>query len=156
GFVKGFYDRPVDGEPSGGGRVTELVARPLVSVLFPHLAPFVQPLAGEYGGRRALLEQVPFTGGYGVELGLLVDLAARFGTAGMAQVDLGVRVHRNRSLEDLGPQATVILQTALARVSAGLAPDVATLTRPGREPVEVSAPVLPPMAEVPGYARRSA
>lgn len=154
--VKGFYDRPVDGEATGGGRVTELLARPVVSLLFPALAPIVQPLAGEYGGRRRVLERLPFTGGYGVELGLLADLAARFGTAGLAQVDLGVRIHRNRPLEDLGPQAAVILRAALERVAPELVAEPATLVRPGREPVEVRAPVLPPMVEVPGYARRSA
>lgn len=154
--VKGFYDRPVDGEPTGGGRVTELLARPLVSLLFPALAPIVQPLAGEYGGRRRVLEQLPFTGGYGVELGLLADLATRFGTGGLAQVDLGVRVHRNRPLEDLGPQAAVILRAALERAAPGLVADPATLARPEREPVEVRAPLLPPMVDVPGYGRRTA
>lgn len=157
GFVKGFYDRPLHDESRGGGRVTELVARPLVSLLFPQLASIVQPLAGEYGGRREILESLPFTGGYGVELGLLIDLAAGPGIGVLAQVDLGVRVHRNRPLEDLGPQAAVILQTALGRVAPGLVPDTAVLHRPGLDAVRVTAPVYPPMLEIPGYrARESA
>src|SRR5256886_3810141 len=79
GFVKGYYRRPLHGEGTGGGRVTELMARPVISALFPHLAGFVQPLAGEYAGRRSLLETVPFVEGWGVEIGLLVDLVATFG-----------------------------------------------------------------------------
>jgi len=124
-FVKGYYERP-DGSgggppaPSGGGRVTELVARPLISYLFPHLAGIVQPLGGEYAGRRAALEAVPFVQGWGVELGLLVDLARRHGVDALAQVDLGVRCHRSRPLADLGPQAMAVMVTALRR--AGLDP----------------------------------
>ena len=114
-FVKAFYERPAHGRAGEGGRVTELVARPLLAALFPHLAGFEQPLAGEYAGRRALLERLPFVQGWGVELGLLVDVAALAGTAAMAQVDLGVRVHRNRPLDELVPQAEDVLRTALAR-----------------------------------------
>ena len=115
GFVKGYYRRPLDGQPTGGGRVTELMARPLISALFPHLARFVQPLAGEYAGRRALLEAVPFVEGWGVELGLLIDLVARFGDSAAAQADLDVREHRNRPLDELGPPAMAILVTGLRR-----------------------------------------
>ena len=96
GFVKGFYQRPVDGQARGGGRVTELVARPLLTMAFPHLAGVIQPLSGEYGGRRRVLEQVPFVEGYGVDIGLLIDISGRFGVGAIAQVDLGERVHRNR------------------------------------------------------------
>ena len=110
-FVKGFYDRPVDGSPHGGGRVTELMARPVIAALFPHLASIVQPLSGEYAGRRSLLERLPFVQGYGVDLGLLIDIADAEGTEAIAQVDLGLRRHRNRSLEELGPQALAVLQT---------------------------------------------
>lgn len=113
GFVKGTYERPHD-----GGRVTELVARPLVSVLFPHLAGFGQPLGGEFAGTRAVLELVPFVQGYGVDLALLVDVAAGIGLDAMAQVDLGRRVHRNRPLSELRPQAEAVLRAALHR--AGL------------------------------------
>ena len=158
-FVKGYYRRPLHGEPTGGGRVTELVARPLLSVLFPELAGFIQPLSGEYAGRRSLLEQVPFVEGWGVEIGLLVDIVRSVGLGGTAQVDLGVREHRNRPLDDLGPQATAILVTALRR--AGLitghatAGDHATLTRftEAFEPTAVSVEVRerPPIASIPAY-----
>ncbi|MBK5223423.1 MAG: glucosyl-3-phosphoglycerate synthase [Acidimicrobiia bacterium] len=148
GFVKGFYDRPIDHHDSGGGRVTELVARPLVSMLFPHLSPIVQPLAGEYGGRRDVLEQVPFAGGYGVELGLLIDIAARFGTLAIGQVDLGRRIHRNRPLDELGPQAAAIMFTALQRADPGLAVEPAVLTRPGVEPAVIDHSQMPPVAQL--------
>jgi glucosyl-3-phosphoglycerate synthase len=115
GFVKGFYRRPLFGEPHGGGRVTELMARPVLSALFPHLTGFVQPLAGEYAGRRELLEAVPFVEGWGVELALLIDLAEQFGIEALDQRDLGVREHRNRQLDQLAPQAMAVLLTALRR-----------------------------------------
>ena len=111
-FVKGYYERPLDGRPGEGGRVTELMARPLISVFFPHLAGLHQPLAGECAARRDVLEAVPFVGGYGVDLGLLIDVTERFGTAGLVQCDLGERVHRNRPLAELGVQALAILQLA--------------------------------------------
>src|SRR3954468_14228019 len=105
-YVKGCYTRPltVDGEhrPAGGGRVTELTARPLLNALWPELAGFVQPLGGEYAGRRSALEQVPFVSGYGVEAGLLIDLLALGGLGSLAQVDLGVRRHVSQSEEALG------------------------------------------------------
>jgi glucosyl-3-phosphoglycerate synthase len=120
GFVKAAYDRTVSvdrhGVPLGGGRVTELVARPLLNAHWPLLAGFVQPLAGEYAARRDVLAQVPFACGYGVELGLLVDVLDVVGLAGMAQVDLGARVHRNRPDDELGPMAAAIWQTAAARL----------------------------------------
>ncbi|MGH9090404.1 MAG: glucosyl-3-phosphoglycerate synthase [Acidimicrobiales bacterium] len=119
-LVKGFYARPLHGRPTGGGRVTELMARPLIEVLFPHLAGVRQPLAGETAAPRAVLEKVELADGYGVELALLVDVAARHGVGAVAQVDLGVRVHRNRPLEELRPQAVDVLRAALDR--AGLRP----------------------------------
>jgi glucosyl-3-phosphoglycerate synthase len=155
GLVKGYYRRPLHGEPSGGGRVTELVARPVLSALFPHLAHIVQPLGGEYAGRRELLEAVPFVEGWGVELGLLVDVAEHFGVATIAQCDLGVREHRNRPLEDLAPQAMAVLLTALRR--AGIAPvDLrSTLVRFDEAHGEVLVPVevreRPPMLTIPTY-----
>ena len=119
-FVKATYDRPLaDGarvHPAGGGRVTELVARPLLNLHWPLLAGFVQPLAGEYAARRSLLEQLPFPTGYGVELGLLVDALERVGLDGLAQVDLGVRRHRHHDDQRLGRMAAEIWQTALARM----------------------------------------
>ncbi len=154
-FVKGFYDRPLHGA-DGGGRVTELVARPLVAMLFPHLASIVQPLAGEYAGRRGILEQVPFSQGYGVDLGLLIDIAALEGTDVIAQVDLGTRRHRNRPLDELGPQATAVLKAALRRAGHPSALDATTLVRPGLDSVEVDGGERPPLVGVPGYRRRSA
>lgn len=119
-LVKGFYDRPsVTGgvvDPAGGGRVTELLARPLLNLFWPELAGLVQPLAGEYAGRRELLETVPFFTGYGVELGLLVDTLARAGRYAIAQVDLGERVHRNQPLTDLSVMAYGIAHVALRRL----------------------------------------
>lgn len=149
-FVKGFYRRPeADGE--GGGRVTELVARPLIALLFPELSGIRQPLSGEYGGRRAVLERLPFVEGYGVEMGMLIDIVLQQGTDAIAQVDLDVRHHRNRSLAELGPQATAIVQAALRRVDRSLAPVVADLVRPGAPPVAIECAERPPMLEVADY-----
>jgi glucosyl-3-phosphoglycerate synthase len=160
GMVKGFYRRPLDGEPTGGGRVTELMARPVLSYLFPLVTRFVQPLAGEYAARRSILETVPFVEGWGVEIGLLLDVVHRFGIQSVTQVDLGVRTHRNRPLEQLGPQALAILATALRR--AGLdacdPPFAAELVRydddlaPERVPVVVRE--RPPMITVPAYCAK--
>jgi glucosyl-3-phosphoglycerate synthase len=151
-FVKAFYQRP-DASGEGGGRVTELVARPLIALLFPALAELHQPLAGEYGGRRAVLEQLPFVEGYGVEMGLLIDLLRLRGTDGLAQVDLDVRHHRNRPLADLGPQASAIMQTVLRRIDRNLAPVIAELAAPGRPTVEIEVAERPPMIEVAEYLR---
>ncbi|MCU0312071.1 MAG: glucosyl-3-phosphoglycerate synthase [Acidimicrobiales bacterium] len=153
-FVKGFYERPVDGHVRGGGRVTELVARPVLTLLFPELAGVVQPLSGEYGGRREVLEQVPFVEGYGVDIALLIDIAARFGVDRLAQVDLGQRVHRNRPLHELSPMAAQVLQAALRRAAPGLAPDRALLAPPELEAVEIVYRERPPLATVPDYASR--
>jgi glucosyl-3-phosphoglycerate synthase len=114
-FVKGFYRRPGGGVAGGGGRVTELVARPLIARLFPHLTGVVQPLAGEYAGRRGMLEALPIVCGWGVDLALIVDVVARHGLPALAQVDLGTRRHRHRPLDQLSPQAMAILTTALRR-----------------------------------------
>ena len=114
-FVKGFYHRPGGGTATSGGRVTELAARPLLSLLFPALAAIVQPLAGEYAGRRPLLESLPITQGWGVDLALVLDVAARAGLPALAQVDLGTRRHRHRTLEELAPQAMAVVVAALRR-----------------------------------------
>lgn len=122
-YVKGCYTRPltVDGEhrPVGGGRVTELTARPLLNALWPELAGFVQPLGGEYAGRRSVLEQVPFVSGYGVEVGLLVDLLRICGLQGLAQVDLGTRTHSHQTDAALGKMAGQIVSTVLSRAERG-------------------------------------
>lgn len=110
GFVKARYERA--GE---GGRVTELVARPVIDLLFPHLAGFSQPLAGEFAARRDVLEAVAFAPGYGVDLALLIDVVGLIGVERTAQVDLGVKRHRNRPLAELRVQARQVLEAALAR-----------------------------------------
>ncbi len=119
-FVKGYYRRPVQiGDrlyETGGGRVTELVARPLLNLFFPELSGLIQPLAGEYAGRREALEQIPFFTGYGVETGMLIDLLSRFGLQAIGQVDLEQRVHRNQSLQSLSLMAFQIVQVVARRL----------------------------------------
>jgi glucosyl-3-phosphoglycerate synthase len=115
GLVKPSYMRPLNGVPNEGGRVNELAARPIISLLFPELADIRQPLAGETVAPRAVLEKVRFASGYGVEMGLLLDVAGLFGPGSIAQVELGVRSHRNRPLAELGAQATEVLREALER-----------------------------------------
>ena len=141
-FVKGAFERPVDGDDVGG-RVTELVARPLLHVLHPALAHIDQPLGGEYAGRRTVLAQLPFVVGYGVEMGLLLDIAKRHGTEAIAQVELGTRHHRRRKLLQLEPQALEVLLVALDR--AGIAvPDTIALNRRGTALGSVGLKTLPP------------
>ena len=160
-YVKGCYTRPleVDGSwvPAGGGRVTELTARPLLNALWPELAGFVQPLGGEYAGRRSALERVPFVSGYGVEVGLLVDLLQLSGLAGLAQVDLGVRRHTSQGQEALGRMAGQVVSTVLAR-AGGRSEAGGLLTQfrhDGAGFVPHSTPVAvderPPMVTVPEY-----
>lgn len=167
-YVKGCYTRPleIDGVtvPSGGGRVTELTARPLLNALWPELAGFVQPLGGEYAGRRSALEQVPFAGAYGVEIGLLVDLLELVGLGGLAQVDLGVRRHTSQSQEALGAMAGQVVSTVLARAArAGSAPAAGGLLTQFRHDgagfvprsTAVALDERPPMATVPEYQARA-
>jgi glucosyl-3-phosphoglycerate synthase len=166
GYVKALYDRPLHTTegivPTGGGRVTELVARPLLGALWPHLSGFVQPLSGEYAGRRELLDSVPFVSGYGVELGLLIDLAELAGIATLAQVDLGSRQHSHQSDAALGRMAGQILQTALARCPGVPVTSESLVqfmrTDVGIEAVDWNVGVVqrPPMRTVPGYRRRAA
>jgi glucosyl-3-phosphoglycerate synthase len=114
-LVKGSYERP-----GAGGRVNELVARPLLALLFPELARVHQPLGGEYAGRRAVLEAVSFEDGYGVDIGLLLDVAERHGTSSIAQVDLGVRAHRNRPLAELAPIAQAVMAVVFDRAGVSV------------------------------------
>ncbi|HEY8811456.1 MAG TPA: glucosyl-3-phosphoglycerate synthase [Candidatus Dormibacteraeota bacterium] len=120
GYVKGFYKRPLkfgtEMRTAGGGRVTELTARPVINLFYPELSGLLQPLSGEYAGRRELLEQLPFFTGYGVEIGMLIDILESFGLNRIAQVDLGSRVHRNQDLFDLSKMAFAIFQVALKRL----------------------------------------
>ena len=119
-YVKGFYRRPIrvggDLISEGGGRVTELTIRPLFNLFYPDLSGMIQPLAGEYAGRRAALERVPFFTGYGVETGLLIDLFNEFGIRAIAQVDLEERIHRNQSLPALSQMSFAILQVLMQRL----------------------------------------
>nr|MDT0657456.1 glucosyl-3-phosphoglycerate synthase [Micromonospora sp. DSM 115978] len=175
-FVKGFYHRPLIGatgvEQDGGGRVTELVARPLFNLFWPELAGFVQPLAGEYAGRRRVLEQLPFVSGYGVETAMLIDLLELVGLDALAQVDLGERLHRHQDTAALGRMSAQILLTVWSRLRrqgrVGAGPPPATLLTQfrrgadsdalpnlGREIVvsDVSVQERPPLAQL-GYPSR--
>lgn len=120
-FVKGFYRRPFknghdDVQPTGGGRVTELTARPLLAAFYPELATVRQPLAGEVAARRELLERMAFCTGYAVEIGLLIDVHAEVGIDALAQVDLDSRQNRHQRLEDLTPMAGAVLATVTSRL----------------------------------------
>lgn len=159
-FVKAMYDRPLGGAPGQGGRVTELVARPLLNLHWPQLAGFVQPLGGEYAVRRSLLERLPFPVGYGVELGLLVDALHTVGLDALAQVDVGVRVHRHQDGQALGRMAAAIYRTAQVRLSRGhlVRPELTQFERgpegfvPRTYPVDTEE--RPPMAGIKEYALR--
>ncbi|MCX5227740.1 glucosyl-3-phosphoglycerate synthase [Streptomyces sp. NPDC006553] len=159
-FVKAMYDRPFGDTPGQGGRVTELVARPLLNLHWPQLAGFVQPLGGEYAARRSLLERLPFPVGYGVELGLLVDALHTVGLDALAQVDVGVRKHRHQDGQALGRMAAAIYRTAQLRLSRGhlVRPRLTQFERgeKGFEPrtYAVDTEERPPMADIVEYARR--
>lgn len=117
-LVKASYVRTRDGQPGEGGRVTELLARPLLELLFPDLAPIRQPLAGEFAARAAALRELPFVGDYGVDVALLIDVCRWWGPSAVQQVDLGSRSHRNRPLGELSAQARAVARTVLARAGA--------------------------------------
>ncbi|MGW3327050.1 glucosyl-3-phosphoglycerate synthase [Streptomyces virginiae] len=159
-FVKAMYDRPLGDTPGQGGRVTELVARPLLNLHWPQLAGFVQPLGGEYAVRRSLLERLPFPVGYGVELGLLVDALHTVGLDALAQVDVGVRLHRHQDGQALGRMAAAIYRTAQVRLSRGhlVRPELTQFERgpegfvPRTYPVDTEE--RPPMAGIEEYALR--
>ena len=172
GYVKAYYQRPiVEGgqlKEGGGGRVTELVARPLINMFFPELSGYIQPLAGEYAGRRVHLEQIPFFTGYAVEIGHLIDLAERLDLAGLGQVDLEVRIHRNQELEGLSRMSFVILQAVMKRLEerrrvrlfAELGSSM-KLPRSGPnrlslEVIELADQERPRMIRIPEYAERRA
>ncbi len=167
-FVKAFYQRPLrtggEIQTTGGGRVTELSARPILNLFFPELSGLVQPLSGEQGGRRTLFEQLPFFTGYGVETGLLIDTLGRAGLDAIAQVDMKHRIHRNQSLLALSKMSFQILQVALKRVGeahggriweeANATLKLITQSEGGRlrlEMHDISAAELPPMATIPEY-----
>ncbi|MFE2442976.1 glucosyl-3-phosphoglycerate synthase [Stenotrophomonas sp. NPDC087984] len=161
-LVKGMYDRPLGDVAGQGGRVTELVARPLLNLHWPQLAGFVQPLGGEYAARRTLLERLPFPVGYGVELGLLVDALHTVGLDALGQVDIGVRKHRHQDGLALGRMAAAIYRTAQLRLARGhlVRPRLTQFDRgeTGFEPrtTAVDTEERPPMIEIPEYAERRA
>jgi glucosyl-3-phosphoglycerate synthase len=169
-YVKGFYRRPIRQGltlfAEGGGRVTELMARPLINLFFPELSGIIQPLSGEYAGRRSLLESVPFFTGYGVEIGLLIDIAETAGLSAIGQVDLERRIHRNQPLANLSQMSFTILQAAITKLEERHR--IELLTEVGRgmkvigqekdrfnlEVREVADAMRPPMRSVPGYQER--
>ncbi|MET9081182.1 glucosyl-3-phosphoglycerate synthase [Streptomyces sp. NPDC090075] len=159
-LVKAMYDRPLAGAAGQGGRVTELMARPLLNMHWPQLAGFVQPLGGEYAARRSLLEQLPFPVGYGVELGMLVDALHLVGLDALAQVDVGVRKHRHQDGQALGRMSAAIYRTAQLRLARGhlIRPSLTQFERSedGFEPrtYSVDTEERPPMAEIAEYAER--
>lgn len=169
-FVKGFYRRPLrvgaKMQAGGGGRVTELTARPLLNLFFPELSGVVQPLSGEYGGRRGALEQATFYSGYGVETGLLIDVYERYGLSAIAQVDLLERIHHNQHLEALSKMSFAIIQTVFRklekRFGRAVLEDVnrsMKLIRHGQkgyslEVEQIAEYERPPMIEVPEYQQR--
>ncbi|MGW8064981.1 glucosyl-3-phosphoglycerate synthase [Streptomyces ziwulingensis] len=159
-LVKAMYDRPLGAAPGQGGRVTELMARPLLNMHWPRLAGFVQPLGGEYAARRSLLERLPFPVGYGVELGLLVDALHLVGLDALAQVDVGVRRHRHQDGQALGRMSAAIYRTAQLRLARGhlVRPSLTQFERgaAGFEPrtYSVDTEERPPMTEIAEYAAR--
>ncbi len=171
-YVKGYYQRPiVEGgvlREGGGGRVTELVARPLINLFYPDLSGFIQPLAGEYAGRRSLLESIPFFTGYAVEIGHLIDIAERAGLEALGQVDLERRIHRNQELEGLSRMSFVIIQAVMKRLEerrrARLFAEMgSTMKLPrsgadrlGLEVIELADRERPPMVRIPEYLEKRA
>jgi glucosyl-3-phosphoglycerate synthase len=148
GLVKANYHRP--SHLGGGGRTTELVARPLLSLFFPALAALEQPLAGEYAGRRSMLEAIPFATGWGVEIAMLVDMYEHFGISSIGQVDLGMRLHRHHRLETLAIQAAEVAATLLSRVEGApaFADAVPMLHRKVGEPIELNLMIRPSVASL--------
>ena len=168
-YVKAFYDRPLvtskEVRASGGGRVTEILVRPLFSLFFPELSALIQPLSGEYAVRRNVLERLPFPIGYGVETSHLIDVYTEWGLQAFGQTDLDQRVHRHQPTRDLGKMSFGILQSFLNRLrSRGIVPDLPTLTPILRQfqvheetyeqvLFEIHEEERPPMIDVDAYRR---
>jgi hypothetical protein len=171
-FVKGFYKRPLKiknkMQAGAGGRVTELTARPLINLFYPELSGVVQPLSGEYGGRRKVLEQLPFFSGYGVEIGLLIDVLEKFGLNAIGQVDLLERIHHNQELEALSKMSFAIIQAVIRKLEVRQGQSIIEnvnktmkLIRQERELLsldieEIAERERPPMLEVEEYRTRFA
>jgi glucosyl-3-phosphoglycerate synthase len=183
-YVKAFYERPMRSlaggiAQSGGGRVTEILVRPLFSLFYPELSFLIQPLSGEYSGRRALLEQLPFSTGYGVELGHLIDICRFSGCGAIAQVDLDMRLHRNQNISALSKMSYGILNTFLSRAekngmvkllselgASHIALETRTNAKHKTSPsapkdsehqvikTEISSQERPPMIEIPEYREK--
>ncbi len=169
-FVKGFYRRPLRVgdkiQAGGGGRVTELTARPLLNLFYPELSGVIQPLSGEYGGRRAALEQVGFFSGYGVEIGMLIDVLEKFGLNAIAQVDLKERIHHNQPLEALSKMSFAIIQAVIrkleSRYGQSILENVNTTMKLIRyeqdnfllDIEEIAERERPPMIDIPEYRER--
>jgi glucosyl-3-phosphoglycerate synthase len=170
GYVKAFYKRPIRSASglaaSGGGRVTEILVRPLFSLLYPELAQLVQPLSGEYAGRRVILEQLPFSVGYGVEVGHLIDIYHNLGPQVIAQVDMDLRIHRNQSIEALSRMSFGILSTFIdrlerygeAKILKELGARHIALADEGERlellPTEIATTERPPMRTIDEYMRK--
>jgi glycosyltransferase involved in cell wall biosynthesis/nucleotide-binding universal stress UspA family protein len=169
-FIKGFYLRPIKVgdklQAAGGGRVTELTARPLLNLFYPALSGIIQPLSGEYGGRREALERLPFSSGYGVEIGLMIDILERFGLGAIGQVDLIQRLHHNQPLAALSKMSFAIIQTVIRKIDRRydlqLLQDVnrsmKLIRREGKrfalEVEEIAERERPPMISLPEYQKR--
>ncbi len=167
-YVKGFYRRPLRVgdklQAGGGGRVTELVARPMLNLFYPELSGVVQPLSGEYAGRRTALEQLPFFTGYGVETGLMIDMLTTFGLHAIAQCDLEERIHKNQELQALGKMAFQILQVFIQRLESRHGPMLAEVNKTMKliqheqdrfylDIQDIRERERPPMLSVPEYRR---
>jgi len=169
-YVKAFYDRPLAVSnkirPSGGGRVTEILIRPLFSLFFPELTDIIQPLSGEYAVRRDVLEKIPFPIGYGVETSHLIDIYKQWGMEAFGQTDLDQRVHRNQETRDLGKMSFGILQTFLSRLQAlGVVKDIPELNKILHQSIvkddiyqrvdfAIQEEERPPMIDVPAYREK--
>jgi len=169
-FVKGFYRRPlrVGGkiQAGGGGRVTELTARPLLNLFFPELSGVIQPLSGEYGGRRAALEQFSFFSGYGVEIGMLIDVLDKIGLNAIAQVDLQERIHHNQPLEALSKMSFAIIQAVMRKLESRYGQSILENVNKTMKLIryeqdsfmldieEIAERDRPPMIEIPEYRER--
>lgn len=169
-LVKGFYRRPLRVsdrvQAGGGGRVTELTARPLLNLFYPELSGIIQPLSGEYAGRRSALERLPFFSGYGVETGLLIDVFEHFGLSAVAQVDLLERVHHNQPLEALSKMSFAIIQAVIRKLEGRLGRAVLDEVNKSMKLIryqsgdyrleveEIAERERPPMIEIPEYRER--
>ncbi len=169
-FIKGFYRRPLKVgnkmQAGSGGRVTELTARPLLNLFYPELSGMVQPLSGEYGGRRKVLEQLPFFSGYGVEIGLMIDMLEKFGLGSIGQVDLLERVHHNQPLEALGKMSFAIIQAVIRKLEIKYGQSILENINKTMKMIryeqdrffldieEIAEGERPPMIEIPEYQQR--